>query len=94
MRAAFAETGADPERPPAGVVLFIPAGPTDMADAVNRARDSIWSVASTVRTIVGGWHGRPPRLWLVTHSGLAVNGDGPGDPAAAALRGLDPRSRI
>ena len=88
VRAAFAETGADPERPPAGVVLFIPAGPTDMADAVNRASDSIWSVASTVRTIVGGWHGRPPRLWLVTHGGLAVDGDGPGDPAAAALRGL------
>jgi phthiocerol/phenolphthiocerol synthesis type-I polyketide synthase D len=88
VRAAFAETGADPERPPAGVVLFIPAGPTDMADAVTRAKDLIWSVASTVRTIVGGWHGRPPRLWLVTRSGLAINGDGPGDPAAAALRGL------
>jgi phthiocerol/phenolphthiocerol synthesis type-I polyketide synthase D len=88
VRAAFAETGADPERPPAGVVLFIPAGPTDMVDAVNQARDSIWLVASTVRTIVGGWHGRPPRLWLVTRGGLAVDGDGRGDPAAAALRGL------
>jgi len=88
VRSAFAETGADPERPPAGVVLFIPAGATDMADAVNRARDSIWAVASTVRTIVGGWHGRPPRLWLVTRGGLAVDGEGPGDPAAAALRGL------
>ncbi len=88
VRAAFAETGSDPERPPAGVVLFMPPGPADMADAVNRARDAIWSVASTVRTIVGGWHGRPPRLWLVTRGGLAVNGDGPGDPTAAALRGL------
>jgi phthiocerol/phenolphthiocerol synthesis type-I polyketide synthase D len=88
VRAAFAETGADAERPPAGVVLFIGGAPDDLAEAVTRARDSIWSIASTVRTIVGGWHGRSPRLWLVTRRALAVNGDGPGDPAAASLRGL------
>jgi phthiocerol/phenolphthiocerol synthesis type-I polyketide synthase D len=88
VRAAFAETGADAERPPAGVVLFIGGASDDLAEAVTRARDSIWSIASTVRTIVGGWHGRSPRLWLVTRRALAVNGDGPGDPAAASLRGL------
>ena len=71
------------------MVLFIGgAGTTDLADAVTRARESIWSVASTVRTIVGGWHGRSPQLWLVTQRALVVNGDGPGDPAAAALRGM------
>ncbi len=53
MRAAFAETGADAQRPPAGVVLFVGTGPTDLTEAVTRARDSVWSVASTVRAIVG-----------------------------------------
>jgi phthiocerol/phenolphthiocerol synthesis type-I polyketide synthase D len=88
VRAAFAETGGDAERPPAGVVLFIAGGPTDLAEAVTRAKELIWSIVTTVRTIVGGWHGRSPRLWLVSRRALAVNGDGPGDPTAAALRGL------
>ena len=88
VRAAFAETGADADRPPVGVVLFIPAGSTDVSEAVTRARDSVWSIASTVRAVVGGWHGRSPRLWLVTRRGLVVHGDEPGDPATAALKGL------
>jgi phthiocerol/phenolphthiocerol synthesis type-I polyketide synthase D len=88
VRAAFADTGADAELPPAGVVLLIGGPATGPAEAVTRARESIWAIASTVRTIVGGWHGRPPRLWLVTRRALVVDGDGPGDPAAAALRGL------
>ncbi len=88
VRAAFAETGADAERPPTGVVMFIGSVPTDLAEAVTRARDLVWAIASTVRTVVGGWHGRSPRLWLVTRRALAVNGDGPGDPGAASLRGL------
>jgi phthiocerol/phenolphthiocerol synthesis type-I polyketide synthase D len=88
VRAAFAETGADAERPPAGVVVFIGAGETDLGEAVTRARDSIWSICSTVRAVVGGWHGRSPRLWLITRQGLVVDDDEAGDPAAGALKGL------
>ena len=50
----------------------------------------IWPGPSrrTVRALVGGWHGKSPRLWLVTRNGLAVNDDEPGDPAIGALKGL------
>jgi phthiocerol/phenolphthiocerol synthesis type-I polyketide synthase D len=70
------------------VVLFLGRGSTDLSEAVTEARESIWSIASTVRSIVGGWHGRAPRLWLVTRGGLVVDGDSAPDPAAAALKGL------
>ena len=73
--ASFAETAADPDHPPAGVVIFIGHDPLDSTDrqaALKRSRDSIWYVSSAVRAIVGGWHGRSPRLWLVTRRGLAV----------------------
>jgi len=88
VRAAFADTGADAERPPIGVVVFLGRGCAEPSEAVTEARDAIWSIASTVRAVMGGWHGRPPRLWLVTRGGLAVDGDGAGNPAAAALKGL------
>ena len=86
--AAFAETCADAERPPAGVIVFIGSGSDDLSQAVTQARDSVWSIASTVRAIVGGWHDRPPRLWLVTRRGLVARGDEAGDPAIGALKGL------
>jgi len=86
--AAFAETCADADRPPVGVVLFVGGGSTDLSQAVTHAKDSIWSAASTVRAVIGGWHDRPPRLWLVTRRGLVVQGDEPGDPAIGALKGL------
>jgi phthiocerol/phenolphthiocerol synthesis type-I polyketide synthase D len=88
--ASFAETAADPDRPPTGVVIFLGHDPLDSTDphaALKKSRDSIWYVSAVVRAIVGGWHGRSPRLWLVTRRGLAVD-DGPGDPAIAALKGL------
>ncbi len=88
--ASFAETAADPDRPPTDVVIFIGHDPLDSIDphaALKKSRDSIWYVSAAVRAIVGGWHGRSPRLWLVTRRGLAVD-DGPGDPAIAALKGL------
>lgn len=88
VRAAFADTGADAERPPVGVVIFVGAGSTNLDVAVDRARDAVWSIASTVRAIVGGWHGRSPRLWLVTRNGLVVDDGEPGDPATGALKGL------
>ena len=47
-----------------------------------------WAISATVRAMVGGWHGKSPRLWLVTRNGLAVNADEAGDPAIGALRGL------
>ena len=88
VRAAFADTGADAELPPAGIVIFVGSGATDPDVAVEQTRDTVWSIASTVRAVVGGWHGRSPRLWLVTRHGLGVqDGDG-GEPATGALRGL------
>ena len=88
VRAAFAETAADAERPPVGIVIFVGDGSTDLTEALTRARESIWSISSTIRAVVGGWHARSPRLWLVTRKGLVVHGDEPGDPATGALKGL------
>ncbi len=87
---AFAAAAADAERPPVGVVVF--AGPSfadeDGPDgALRRARDLVWQIAASVRAIVGGWHGKSPRLWLVSRNGLAVK-DEPGDPAIGAISGL------
>ncbi|QUR66895.1 type I polyketide synthase [Mycobacterium spongiae] len=86
--AAFAETAGDPERPPAGVVVFLAGGSTGPEDGLTRARDTVWSVSAAIRGIVGGWHGRSPRLWLVSRGGLAVGDKEPGAPAVGALRGL------
>src|SRR6202012_5943329 len=81
----------DAELPPVGVVIF--AGRqsfdgNDSSDAAVRGRDLTWRVASTVRTILSGWHGKSPRLWLVSRDGLAVNDGEPGDPSMSALTGL------
>ncbi|MGH3633511.1 MAG: type I polyketide synthase, partial [Mycobacterium sp.] len=89
--AAFAEGAADPARPPAGVVVFIGHNSLETTDphaALEGARDSIWSVAATVRAVVGGWHGRSPRLWLLSRGGLVVRDGESGEPAIGALRGL------
>ncbi len=88
---AFANTAADPQLPPVGVVVFARPGSfdgTDTGDAVRRGLESTWGVSATVRAIVGGWHGKPPQLWLVTRDGLSVLAGEPGDPAAVALKGL------
>ncbi len=89
--AAFSETAADPQHPPVGVVIFLGHDSlhgTDPDAALKRARDSIWFVSAAVRAIVGGWHGRSPRVWLVTGHGLAVQDGESGEPAIGALRGL------
>jgi phthiocerol/phenolphthiocerol synthesis type-I polyketide synthase D len=86
----FAKTAADAELPPIGVIVFIGQRPFDGTDgdgALARARDLIAAISATVRAVVGGWHGKPPRLWLVTRNGLVV-GDESGDPAVGALSGL------
>ena len=88
---AFSQAAGDAELPPVGVVIF--AGRqsfdgTDSSDAPARGRDLTWGVASTVRTILSGWHGKSPRLWLVSRDGLAVNDGEPGDPSISALTGL------
>ncbi|BBY15897.1 type I polyketide synthase [Mycolicibacterium litorale] len=88
---AFGDTAADPDAPPAGVIAFIGSHPFDGTDrdgASDRAREMIWRISAIARAIVGGWHGRSPRLWLVTSNGLAVNGTQSGDPVAGSLRGL------
>ncbi|MFG1935055.1 type I polyketide synthase [Mycobacterium sp. NPDC048908] len=88
---AFAKTAADPDLPPAGAVVFAghrPFDGTDSDDALTRGRELAWAISATVRALIGGWHGKSPRLWLVTRNGLVVDGDEPGDPAIGALKGL------
>ncbi|HEX2398597.1 MAG TPA: SDR family oxidoreductase, partial [Mycobacterium sp.] len=88
---AFAKTAADPELPPLGVVVFVGPGEfdgTDADDGLAHARELIWAISAAVRAVVGGWHGKSPRLWLVTRNGLVVGGDESGDPAVGALKGL------
>jgi phthiocerol/phenolphthiocerol synthesis type-I polyketide synthase D len=48
----------------------------------------ICAVSATARAVADGAHGTSPRLWLVTHDGLAVHDDEPGDPAIGAIKGL------
>ena len=91
VRAAFADTGADAERPPVGSSSSSdPGRPRTPIWAIpSRARGtSVWSIASTVRAVVGGWHGRSPRLWLVTRRGLVVSRGRSGRPHGGALKGL------
>ncbi len=88
---AFARTAGDPELPPVGVIVFAGQSASDGADsdeALMRGRELAWAISATVRTMVGGWHGKSPRLWLVTRNGLAVNAKETGDPAIGALKGL------
>ncbi|MGE5695636.1 MAG: type I polyketide synthase [Candidatus Sericytochromatia bacterium] len=88
---AFAKTAADPGLPPAGVVIFVGRRDFDGTDAdvdLAHARDAIWAISAAVRAVVGGWHGKSPRMWLVSSNGLAVHDDDWGDPAVGALKGL------
>jgi phthiocerol/phenolphthiocerol synthesis type-I polyketide synthase D len=91
VREAFAKIAGDPELPPVGVIIF--AGQrlfdgTDSVDALTRGRDLTWAVSATVRAVMGGWHGKAPRLWLISRNGLAVKPNEPGDPSIGALKGL------
>lgn len=91
VREAFAQTADDPERPPVGVVVLPAPGSfdgTEAGDAPGGGRDLAWSVVSTVRTIVAGWHGTAPRLWLASRNGLTVHPGEPGNPSICALKGL------
>ena len=88
VQAAFADAAADPARPPVGVVVLAASPAADPEASLARARDLIWSVTAAVRAVTGGWHGKSPRLWLVTRGGLAVEATESGDPAAGALRGV------
>ena len=95
VREAFATATADPDLPPAGVIVFgdfpdqLVLDGSDAASGLAHARDVIWGVAGTVRAIVGSWHGKAPRLWLVSNGGLVVDAqDGPGNPGTNSLKGL------
>ncbi|MCV7152024.1 type I polyketide synthase [Mycolicibacterium pyrenivorans] len=96
VREAFATATADPDLPPAGVVVFVDHPDfdgTDAAAGLAHARDVIWGVAGAVRAIVGSWHGKAPRLWLVSKGGLVVGDsredpDGAGNPGTGSLKGL------
>lgn len=91
VQSAFAEAASNPELPPTGVIALVgqrPFATGDAESALAHARDTVWAISAAVRTITGGWHGTPPRLWLVGRGGLVVNGDGPGNPGIGTLRGL------
>ena len=91
VREAVAKTAADPELPAVGVIVFVGKSSFDGTDpdgALRRARELIWAISVAARAAVDGWHGKSPRLWLITRNGLAVHGDEPGDPAIGALKGL------
>ncbi|GJF17980.1 phthiocerol/phenolphthiocerol synthesis polyketide synthase type I PpsD [Mycolicibacterium cyprinidarum] len=96
VREAFATATADPDLPPAGVIVFVDHPEfdgTDTASGLAHARDVIWGVAGTVRAIAGSWHGKAPRLWLVSQGGLVVSDSPespgePGNPGTASLKGL------
>ena len=88
---AFAQAAADPDLPPVGVVAFVGRrlfDGTDSDGALARARDVICAVSATTRTVVGGWHGESPRLWLIARDGLVVHDGEPGDPAVGGLKGV------
>jgi phthiocerol/phenolphthiocerol synthesis type-I polyketide synthase D len=88
---AFAQVAGDPQLPPVGVIVFADRHVFDGAESeavVNRGRELAWDVTATVRAIVGGWHGKSPRLWLVSRNGLTAGTGEPGDPAIVALKGL------
>ncbi|KAA1251690.1 type I polyketide synthase [Mycobacterium simiae] len=85
---AFADTAGDPEHPPAGVVVFVSSASTGLDDGLVAARATVWSITTVVRAVVGTWHGRSPRLWVVTDGGLSVHEHEPGAPATASLKGL------
>jgi len=90
---AFADFAGDPAMPPAGVVFIVAdLDGGDLDAALAHARDLIWSLAAAVRTITGSWHGKSPRLWLVSRGGLVVDGDPDnpesGNPVAGSLRGV------
>ena len=94
VKEAFTKTAADPDLPPAGVLVLVGhpgLDPGDADGAQEHARDVIWEVAAIVRAIATGWHGKPPRLWLVSREGLAVTGTenpGAGNPGVGSLKGL------
>ncbi len=90
VQAAFADAAGDPALPPAGVVVIgqCPSVGVDLEAELTHARELVWSVAAAVRSITSGWHGKPPRLWLVTRGGLVVEGSEDSNPVAGALRGL------
>ncbi|MEB3048571.1 type I polyketide synthase [Mycolicibacter sp. MYC123] len=85
---AVAQAGADPAHPPAGVVVLLghhAFDGTDPEGELARARELIWTASTTARAAVDG---ASPRLWLVSRGGLSVGGDGGGDPAIGALKGV------
>ena len=68
---AFADFAGDPAMPRRAwsSAADRPNG-ADLEAGLAHARELIWSLAAAARTITGGWHGKSPRLWLVSRGGL------------------------
>ena len=94
VRDGFETATSAPELPPAGVVVVIdhPAfDGTGAEDALAHTREVLWRIAGTVRTLVGSWHGKPPRVWLVSRGGLVVT---PGDAANPGVSSTNALVRV
>ena len=89
IAAGIAALTAEPSSPPVGVVVVVDKQGFDASAAsAARARDLVWTISSTVRCLVNGWHATPPRLWIVARDGLCVDPREAGDPAVGGLTGL------
>lgn len=92
VREGFGAATSVADLPPAGIVIVVDHPGFDGTDAEGKlahTRDVIWRVAGTVRTLAGSWHGKPPRVWLVSRGGLVVGDtDGAGNPGVSSLNAL------
>ncbi|MET0896299.1 MAG: SDR family NAD(P)-dependent oxidoreductase, partial [Mycobacterium sp.] len=89
--AAITNAAANRQLPPAGIIVFVGRGAFDGNDpdgALRRAQNLVLSISSVAHAAFDHSRTAPPRLWLITHRGLAVDDREPGDPAVGALKGL------
>ncbi|WP_347221347.1 extracellular solute-binding protein, partial [Mycolicibacterium poriferae] len=94
VRDGFEAATSAADLPPAGVVVVMDHRAfdgTDAEGALARTRDVLWRIAGTVRTLVGSWHGKPPRVWLGSRGGLVVT---PGDAANPGVSSMNALVRV
>lgn len=83
IRAGFDELTAA-QVPPCGVVLLIRDTDGDAAAGV----ETVWRVIRTVHTMLNGWQGATPRLWLITSGSVPAGPDDGGTPQGGALQAV------
>jgi phthiocerol/phenolphthiocerol synthesis type-I polyketide synthase D len=91
VQAGIVNIAANRQRPAAGIIVFVGRGSFDGTDpdgALRRAQDLTLSISAAAHAAYEHQREQPPRLWLITRDGLAVDDQEPGDPAVGALKGL------